>query len=428
LLFVVVETVFGAYFLHLTDSHIDLNYKEGANVVCPSWGIGVPCCHPTDIGSGDAGPYGEPSCDAPIKLISEFLNEMRLIYPNPDFIIFTGDAIAHTDVTTFNSKIIDTWEVLYSAILTAFPNKTIYSSMGNHDTFPADLLRPNGEEDIVSDLAAMWATALGDPDAISLASKYGYYSSTPKERPNMRIVSVNIMYTLNGNFEVSDSDPDPAYQKKWLSDTLYDAAAKKQVPLIIIHGTIDGNTKSDWAEWFTALLDELTQKAAITGAPLPTKQLGGHSHWDELQFLRPSLNSTSSNSVMHVTPATSNYNSIWPSIAVHHYDPITLASQDIEMFHVNITRANTERRVTPELFYSATEIWNIPDTTLKSWEKVLERIRTDEKAAQLYNLIYSTDPSLPAQPCDQKCRSSLYCYLAYSTNALRSECLSAEGF
>ncbi|KAH3761947.1 sphingomyelin phosphodiesterase [Pelomyxa schiedti] len=407
------------YFLHFSDTHLDLDYAEGSPVECLSSDVGLPCCHSHDIGSGSAGHYGEVSCDASHALMGDILEEMHKLYPDPDFIAFTGDIMCHSDVTSINSKIIDAWNSLYDALEDTFPGVPVYSSMGNHDTYPVDILRPNGEEKVVSDMADVWSRTLSDTGALETASAYGYYSTVLPSNPKIRIISMNLMYTLKGNFEVDGDDPDPAGQKAWLYDTLVDVAAKQEIPLLLLHGPLRKDTKSNYTEWFTGLLDEFTTTGA--GA-VPVYQLGGHTHYDELQFYRPSIGA-SSQSYMHLVPQTAFRQDLWPSVSVWVYDNIeSMELGDMLLYHVNVTRANSELHITPELFYSTRDTWGIPDLTLKSWDTVVERLRVDESTAIKYLTIMNTDPSLAPQSCDLSCRHQLYCEVAYPTTDLIVEC------
>ncbi|KAH3765924.1 sphingomyelin phosphodiesterase [Pelomyxa schiedti] len=406
--------------LHFSDTHLDLDYSEGSAIDCPSYDIGLPCCHSHDIGRGRAGHYGETSCDASHALLSDIIVEMQKLYPNPDFIAFTGDIMCHSDATAVNPKIIDAWNSLYDALTSSFPNVPVYSSMGNHDTFPADELRPNGEEEILYDMADVWSRTLSDSEALASAGEYGYYSTVIPNQPNIRIISMNLVYTLTDNFHVDNDDPDPAGQKAWLYDTLVDVAAKQQVPILLIHGPIRTNTKSNYTEWFIGLLDELTRTGE--GA-VPVYQLGGHTHWDEMQFYRPYFGAASQ-SYMHVVPQTSFLDDLWPSVSVWIYDSLeSLESADRLMYHVNVTRANEDMHVTPELYYSARDVWGIPDLSLESWDLVLEKIRVDESAALQYIDLRNTHPT-GSTTCDQACRTELYCQLAYASSDLISECQS----
>jgi len=422
---VVVCIVNAAYYIHFTDAHTDLRYSEGAPVNCPSSKLGLTCCHENDIGDGQAGMYGEVLCDSSIALVRDFFSEMQKLYPNPDFIAFTGDTVSHNVATTIDPLIIETWTAIYDAITASYPNVPIYSALGNHDTYPIDLLRPDGEEEIVWKTAQLWATAMNDSQAIETAQTYGYYWTVPPTRPNMRIVVLNWMYISPHNVLVENDDPDPAGQKAWLRQTLLDAVALGQTPIIFCHSAPDEKSKSNFTEFYTELFEEIAQIAAETGMPTPAKQHGGHTHKDELQFYSPSLDSQSANSVMHVLPLTSGYDGDWPTIAVYLYDETTMQDIDTMVYHVNITLANEQRKVTPELFYSARDAYGIPDTSLKSWESVLERILTDEATAQLYVYLRETNPSNEKEPCGKRCRINLYCDLKFATTTLRDDCKAA---
>ena len=81
--------------MHLTDIHLDLNYKEKSSVNC-DYPI---CCHEEngfpENPSAQAKPYGSINCDTPAKLLLETLDYIKGLNANVDMVVTTGDFSAH---------------------------------------------------------------------------------------------------------------------------------------------------------------------------------------------------------------------------------------------------------------------------------------------------------------------------------------------
>ena len=82
--FVLFSAFFSGTFWQLTDIHYDANYssQESQDFMCHYWAPG-----------GDSerhGEFGDYACDAPWTLVVSAINAMKLLQPDPDFLIWTG--------------------------------------------------------------------------------------------------------------------------------------------------------------------------------------------------------------------------------------------------------------------------------------------------------------------------------------------------
>ena len=83
------EGVAVARVLQLADVHVDLSYSPGSPAAC-----GLPCCCMNSTGQAAegeaaAGPWGEYSCDIPLRTLDTLLAAAR--EQELDYIIYTGD-------------------------------------------------------------------------------------------------------------------------------------------------------------------------------------------------------------------------------------------------------------------------------------------------------------------------------------------------
>lgn len=98
--FVIAQNI--GYFWQISDPHIDVDYKSGADP--DNCNFEIMCCrHFFSNQTRRAGQFGETNtkfiCDTPERTIDvgfKFINEYsQRLNPKPDFIFLTGDFAAH---------------------------------------------------------------------------------------------------------------------------------------------------------------------------------------------------------------------------------------------------------------------------------------------------------------------------------------------
>ena len=155
-----------ARILHISDIHIDFEYQPGSIANC-----GQPlCCRNSstikkkhakvakNFKSNKAGYWGDyRNCDTPLWTIENMFDhiskneEVILIFLLKnvnknhffefkfDFIYMTGDIPPHNVWNQTKSEQLHAIDVLTDLFLKYFPNKVIYSTLGNHEAAPCNL-------------------------------------------------------------------------------------------------------------------------------------------------------------------------------------------------------------------------------------------------------------------------------------------------
>lgn len=82
--------------VHISDPHIDLEYKVGSLAMCP----GYLCCreewgYPTNP-AYQAGQFGAANCDLPVSTLANMLEHIATTV-KPDLFFWTGDNTSHND-------------------------------------------------------------------------------------------------------------------------------------------------------------------------------------------------------------------------------------------------------------------------------------------------------------------------------------------
>jgi len=218
---------------HFTDIHVDPIYIVGSDIYAYCNG------NVTD-GVNKAGAWGEPAgdCATPLKLYNSAVNFMNSRTnsddSNFDFVFFTGDytqAGLPTQGDVINT-IARTWSILEDAL----PGMPLYGCVGNHDSYPGNQFPY--PFDLYYSIAAVWDNFL-PPDSKKTVEDGGYYSLSPPNRDEVRIISINTMYLVNLNSHVTDED-DPAHafgytMLDWFESELKLATSKNQNIYVLGH-------------------------------------------------------------------------------------------------------------------------------------------------------------------------------------------------
>ena len=122
------EGVAVARVLQLADVHVDLSYSPGSPAAC-----GLPCCCMNSTGQAAegeaaAGPWGEYSCDIPLRTLDTLLAAAR--EQELDYIIYTGDSPAHDVWKQSKDRNLENELTVLDLIDSNFPGVPVY--LGNN--------------------------------------------------------------------------------------------------------------------------------------------------------------------------------------------------------------------------------------------------------------------------------------------------------
>ncbi|KAJ1718027.1 Endopolyphosphatase, partial [Coemansia biformis] len=138
-----LEQPFVGRYLHITDMHVDLQYREGSTAYS--------FCHrkppqqqqqqllSADDGHRHTGRYGfaMSKCDSPVALVNITRDYMASTWAdNVDFVMWTGDSGRHDrdlDRPRTFGDIVDGNRIAAAALQSAFPRTPIVPNVGNND-------------------------------------------------------------------------------------------------------------------------------------------------------------------------------------------------------------------------------------------------------------------------------------------------------
>ena len=336
--------------LQVTDIHLDMEYKEGTVANC-----NLPlCCR--DLRDDDlvpvkqiyAGLYGTTGkCDANIETVKAFA--ARAKETNPDYIMFTGDNIAHSVWLVTQEEVIRATKMQIEAIQEQFGLDTpIYPAIGNHEKAPVDEF--HGEEtELLQGLADIFKPYLTE-EAYETFRKYGYYSMIVKN--NLRIVSINCLLCDSMNFNLLYDYTQTKAMFTWLEKVLSDAEKNGEIVHIMNHIPMLSTQHTIQCAWRLKILMDRYQNI-IRGL------FSGHSHSEYLSMIHEYYNETIPTHVNYICSGLTPYSEYQPSFRIYLVDKVGLYVQDYIQYRMNLIESNEKREPVWFIPYNATDLFNV---------------------------------------------------------------------
>ena len=337
--------------VQVTDIHLDMLYKEGtvANCILPI------CCR--ELRDDDlvpvkqvlAGLYGTTGkCDANIETVKAFAAKAKEL--NPDYIMFTGDNIAHSVWTVTQDEVITATKMQIEAIQAEFGLDTpIYPAIGNHEKAPVDEFHGD-ETELLQGLADIFKPYLDD-EAYETFRKYGYYTQLIKNS-KLRIISLNCLLCDSFNFFLLYDSSQPRNMFKWLENVLADAEKNGEIVHIMDHIPMSSSQHTIQCSGRLKILMDRYQNI-IKG------YFSGHSHDEYLVMVHEYYNPEKPTHVNYVCSGLTTYSEYQPSFRMYLVDKKELYVQDFIQYRMNLIESNEKR--TPIWFnpYNATELFGV---------------------------------------------------------------------
>ncbi|XP_053561347.1 acid sphingomyelinase-like phosphodiesterase 3b [Bombina bombina] len=410
------------YFWHLTDLHLDPNYKVTSDPggVCPSAG---------NQQVTDAGEFGHYLCDAPQTLIISSINAMKRILPDPDFILWTGDDTPHVPNEKLGEDaVLEIVEWLTNQIHQAFPTTKVYSALGNHDFHPKNQLPPHNNS-IYNRISELWSPWLNNESLINFQKGAYYTEQIVNIGAGRRIIVLNTnLYYDSNNATASLSDPGNQFQ--WLDNILTNASQHGEKVYIVGHVPPGYFEKKREKSWFTNNFNQRYIEIIKKHHEVIQGQFFGHHHTDTFRMFYNDQGVPIS--TMFISPGVTPWKTTLPGvengannpgIRIFEYDRTSLQVLDMVTYYLNLTYANKD---SPrwEKEYRLTEAFQVPDGSALSMHNVLEKISSDPCYLQKYYEYNSVNYDLVT--CGHICRVDHICSIREVDFAKYNECLKTE--
>eukprot|EP00898_Chlorokybus_atmophyticus_P001055 jgi/Chlat1/1950/Chrsp157S02268 len=420
-------------FLHVTDIHMDFEYRAGANAMC-----GLPlCCHATDgvpaSPSAAAGRWGDYRCDAPAPLLDSMLGTFGKAEGEDvgvDFVVFTGDLVPHIIWKGTREDSVAHLKDFSARFGAAFAGKKVYASFGNHEGVPADQASKTHCQP--SDFPKAPATDWLYEAAWSAWSRWlplecketvlagGYYSAL--HNPSLRIVSLNTLFYDLFNWYVldgSEAEHDPAGQFAWLERVLTSARVANERVVIIGHiPPGDGTFYVRYSRRYSNIVEEFHAIIAL--------QAFGHTHRDHFHLFYDSTTLTRPLGVALMTGSVTPYTSRNPSARVFDYDVNTGEVLNYTQYTLDLAASNRNASSPSELqwktSYAFSKEYNASSLSPRVFAELARRLGEDSGVRERFLFHESADR--PAEPCEGDCVKQLVCQINSQTYAVERQCIN----
>jgi len=255
--------------------------------------------------------------------------------------------------------------MIYSLFDYHFPNTTMYSSVGNHDTYPIDQTIPDIYKYMINQLSDNWSKWL--PNSNNTFKDYGYYSHEMNNK--LQLISFNSIYYDSHNFFKIDSDEadlKTGNQIKWLENEFYLASKMNKKILFINHIPLMGGESTPY---YNSKLLEIIQKYSKN----ILVQLNGHEHSDHF-YLYQNKSQIYHHALIPNSIVTSNN---FPGFRIIIYDKDTNIFKNYKQFTCNLTKIIKDNKFSCNLLYDFNELYNVKDMSLESYKIVYNKLSTN---------------------------------------------------
>ena len=302
------------------------------------------------------GSYGDFKEETDYNLLISALENMAAVSGKPDFVIFSGDFLAHifhdryADCNNKSSEGLDAFidkTVTFFAILFEkyFPGVPVYLSLGNNDCYNGDyMIAPEG--DFLKNTAVIFSQHLlkNPANKASFIATYpigGYYAIVPPKSPNSRIISLNtIFFSPKHKSDFTEYNP-AEKQLDWFESQLKSAKAKKEKIWLLLHippGAAVYATlkkKSYISDWVPTYIDRFTRLLTEYSSIIKAS-FAGHTHMDDFRLLLGQGKPEQARGFICISPGVSMLFGNNPAFKTFTYNPQTFSLMDHEIYYVNL--------------------------------------------------------------------------------------------
>ena len=337
--------------IQVTDIHLDTEYKEGTIANC-QYPI---CCR--ELKDDDlipvkhdiAGKYGYiGNCDANIETVKAFASKIKEL--NPDYLMFTGDNIAHAVWTVKQSEVVEATKISIDAIREYIGNDIpIYPAIGNHEKAPVDEFHGD-ESELLNGLAEIFKDSLDD-EAYLTFKKYGYYSVLYKNT-KLRIVSLNCLLCDSFNWNLLYDSSEVRAMFKWLENVLDNSEKNGEIVHIMDHIPMQNHQHAVDCQGRLKILMDRYQNI-IKG------YFSGHTHSEFLTMIHEYYNSSKVTNINYICSGLTTYSEYNPSFRMYLVDKNDYYVQDYIQYRMDLEKSNQQNTPIWNNVYNATNLFKV---------------------------------------------------------------------
>lgn len=302
----------------------------------------------------DFGTYGKDETNYP--LLKASLEAMAQQAKKPDFVMFTGDFIAHDFHTKYRNAndgsmiglddfIKNTVTFVVLMIDKYFPGIPVYFCLGNNDSYSGDYqIVPTGRflKETAPLIAEKWFENPDNRRTFNQTYKRGgYFSAVPPKSENSRVISINSIY-FSVKYTTTFTEYDPGdEQLRWLQAQLEMAKEKNEKVWLLLHippgangysSVKNKNYVSFWKQEYLTIFNALMKGYA----PIINASYAGHTHMDDFRLHVETEPVKQADVFIHICPAVSPQFGNNPAFLIWNYTPSNFQVINYNAYYVDI--------------------------------------------------------------------------------------------
>jgi len=402
-------------FLLISDIHFDpfddaALFDELQDQPADQWGAILDKSRPAGLN-----PRGT---DSNFALLQSGLDDVHQRIPDPDFILYPGDLMAHHWISKYDALAPKSHEddpQAYRAFTAKairflalefrrrYPETPIFATLGNDDSYCGDYrIEPDGP--FLKMFAETWGPFAASGQEFQAlrrtCAKGGYYSARLPQTRDQRLVVLNsIFFSVNYENACGTTTDTPALnQFQWLAQTLEQAEAAGESVWLLMHippGVNSFNTAKNWEAgdppvgfWqpelmnrFLGLLQRFRSTIHVAFA--------GHTHMDDFRVLPTG---EGSGAVCKIAPAVSPIFGNNPGYQVYQYDRRTGGLENYRTYFLTNLPAN-DSPADPKpgrwaFEYDFRDAYGLGALSARAVDRLAERLKDNDATRAHYRTYY----------------------------------------
>lgn len=284
--FVLILPLSAGNFFVISDVHLDIAYEPDYNSSYYCHSVLIQGQTSVPVKTQNIQTLTRPFCDSSYNVVNSALAKMQDIDSDPDFILITGDFIAHYTSSILapggsyspsyaQALVQETFQQVTNLLIKYFPNTLMIPLIGNNDGYE-DYDMPTGLEklDFLEFLYSVWQPLMKNMPRTFFTD--GYYAAGSDDKYNIIVLNSNF-FSINYNSPGIQGNS----QMVWLKGQL----AQNRNIFLIMHIppslTLYSGGNLSWYDYYSSIvIDLITEYSSNI-----TAILAGHYHIGSFQLI-----------------------------------------------------------------------------------------------------------------------------------------------
>jgi hypothetical protein len=362
--------------------------------------------------SKDLSTYGK---DANYALFDSLLENARAKIPNPDFILFSGDFLAHHFNQNYDAAfpsagpaerdafILKTVQFIAEKVAKAFPEVSVYFTLGNNDAFAGDYAivdRGPFLAETAGPLFDTWIqTDSSRAEFFATYPQHGWYSIPLAELPQTRLLVLNSIF-FSPRHPGEDVTETSAEQLDWLEIELAEASERGEriwllthiPPSVDVFATLHQSPPEVVMQWREPALERFVELMRTYEDTILYAQ-AGHTHMDDFRVVYTAAEPYTALDAFNITMSVSPIFGNNAGFQVYTYDDASAQITGIQSYFLDLKQPGAWPWWQHE--YDFATRYGLPPT-VAGYDRLFREIPLQQSVRDDYIRFYSVSVAPPA--------------------------------